>query len=248
MYGETLTWIGLTDESNEGNWQWITGEPLVFTNWHPNQPDNESGSQHHAAINFVYQELWDDAYSDHQYAYVLEIEINDGDVTLDPGESASLVLTIENENGWTDAEDVNAILICDNSSVHITNNSASYGEIINGSSSANSSAPFIFYTDSDIELGDINFDGSLNILDIVILSNAVLSGEYLPEGDINDDGTNNVLDIVGLVNYILTGESPVQLPIWDYIDINPNSDYFDQLIGPETFNGNVSLYYFGKAG
>ena len=34
----------------------------------------------------------------------------------------------------------------------------------------------------------------------------------------------------------------------NYVDINTNSDYFDQLIGPDTFNGNVALYYFGKAG
>ena len=96
--------------------------------------------------------------------------------------------------------------------------------------------------------GDINLDGSLNVLDVVILANAVLSNEYLPAGDINDDGVNNVLDIVGLVNTILNGVAPEQLPIWDYVDINSNSEYYDQLIGPNTFNGNVSLYYFGKAG
>ena len=86
------------------------------------------------------------------------------------------------------------------------------------------------------------------MLDVVILANAVLTGEDLPAGDINGDGVNNVLDIVGLVNIILNGPSYEQLPTWDYVDINPNSDYFDQLIGPDTFNGNVSLYYFGKAG
>jgi hypothetical protein len=96
--------------------------------------------------------------------------------------------------------------------------------------------------------GDINEDGSVNVLDVVILSNAVLTGEDLPAGDINGDGLNNVLDIVGLVNIILNGPSYEQLPTWDYVDINTNSDYFDQLIGPDTFSGNVSLYYFGKAG
>ena len=97
-------------------------------------------------------------------------------------------------------------------------------------------------------IGDINADGAVNILDVVLLANAVLTGNYLSEGDINGDGENNVLDIVGLVNIILNGPSYEQLPTWDYVDINTNSDYFDQLIGPDTFNGNVSLYYFGKAG
>ena len=100
----------------------------------------------------------------------------------------------------------------------------------------------------DGTIGDVNEDGSVNVLDVVILANAVLTGENLTTGDINNDGTNNVLDIVALVNIILNGAPSVQLPTWDYVDINTNSDYFGQLIGPDTFSGNVSLYYFGKAG
>ena len=109
-------------------------------------------------------------------------------------------------------------------------------------------AEYIYEPEVDEMIGDINADGAVNILDVVLLANAVLTGNYLSEGDINGDGENNVLDIVGLVNIILNGPSYEQLPTWDYVDINTNSDYFDQLIGPDTFNGNVSLYYFGKAG
>ena len=109
-------------------------------------------------------------------------------------------------------------------------------------------AEYIYEPEVDEMIGDINADGDVNILDVVLLVNAVLTGNYLSEGDINGDGENNVLDIVGLVNIILNGPSYEQLPTWDYVDINTNSDYFDQLIGPDTFNGNVSLYYFGKAG
>ena len=109
-------------------------------------------------------------------------------------------------------------------------------------------AEYIYEPEVDEMIGDINADGDVNILDVVLLANAVLTDNYFSEGDINGDGENNVLDIVGLVNIILNGPSYEQLPTWDYVDINTNSDYFDQLIGPETFNGNVSLYYFGKAG
>ena len=109
-------------------------------------------------------------------------------------------------------------------------------------------AEYIYEPEVEETAGDINEDGSMNVLDVVILANAILTGEDLPSGDINGDGVNNVLDIVGLVNNILNGPSYEQLPTWDYVDINTNSDYFDQLIGPDTFNGNVSLYYFGKAG
>ena len=80
------------------------------------------------------------------------------------------------------------------------------------------------------------------------MANAALSGDNVAGGDINDDGSINILDVVGLVNIVLNGAPAVQLPTWDYVDINTNSDYFDQLIGPDTFSGNVSLYYFGKAG
>ena len=109
-------------------------------------------------------------------------------------------------------------------------------------------AEYIYDSEIEETIGDINEDGNANVLDVVILANAVLSNEDLPAGDLNDDGTNNVLDVVVLVNIILTGPPYVQLPTWDYFDINTNSDYFGQLIGPDTFNGNVSLYYFGKAG
>ena len=109
-------------------------------------------------------------------------------------------------------------------------------------------AEYIYEPEVDEIIGDINADGDVNILDVVLLANAVLTGNYLSEGDINGDGMNNVLDIVGMVNIILDGSPTEQLPVWAYEDINMNSDYFGEMIGPETFNGNVSLYYIGKAG
>ena len=109
-------------------------------------------------------------------------------------------------------------------------------------------AEYIYEPEVDEMIGDINADGDVNILDVVLLANAVLTGNYLSEGDINGDGMNNVLDIVGMVNIILDGPPTEQLPVWAYEDINMNSDSFGEMIGPETFNGNVSLYYFGKAG
>ena len=109
-------------------------------------------------------------------------------------------------------------------------------------------AEYIYEPEVDEMIGDINADGAVNILDVVLLANAVLTGNYLSEGDINGDGMTNVLDIVGMVNIILDGPPTEQLPVWAYEDINMNSDYFGEMIGPETFNGNVSLYYFGKAG
>ena len=60
------------------------------------------------------------------------------------------------------------------------------------------------------ELGDINQDGSLNILDLVELSSVILNGsasggfDYtLWASDVNQDADINILDIVMLVNIIL---------------------------------------------
>ena len=63
---------------------------------------------------------------------------------------------------------------------------------------------FEFNLYSSISLGDMNNDGDLNILDIVILTNLILAGDDSnPSGDLNQDGDQNILDIVSLVNIIL---------------------------------------------
>ena len=51
--------------------------------------------------------------------------------------------------------------------------------------------------------GDVNADGVVNILDIVLIVNIVLSDEYDSTVDLNNDGLVNVLDIVALVDTIL---------------------------------------------
>ena len=51
--------------------------------------------------------------------------------------------------------------------------------------------------------GDVNQDGSVNILDVVMTVNIVLSDEYDDIADVNNDGAVDVLDIVQLVDLIL---------------------------------------------
>ena len=54
--------------------------------------------------------------------------------------------------------------------------------------------------------GDLNADDSVDILDVVMLVNYILSGDTseLDGADINNDGEVNILDIVALVNIILS--------------------------------------------
>ena len=61
----------------------------------------------------------------------------------------------------------------------------------------------MFSVSLDSTLGDVNSDGVVNILDVVLLVNIILNGDDNPNADINDDGIINILDIVQLVNIIL---------------------------------------------
>ena len=50
--------------------------------------------------------------------------------------------------------------------------------------------------------GDVNADGLINVLDVVLTVNLAVSGEYNENADMNSDGTVNVLDIVQMINII----------------------------------------------
>ena len=51
--------------------------------------------------------------------------------------------------------------------------------------------------------GDLNADSILNVQDIILLVNMVLSDEFDSLADLNSDETVNVLDVIQLVNIIL---------------------------------------------
>ncbi len=57
------------------------------------------------------------------------------------------------------------------------------------------------------QLGDLNNDNSINILDIVIIINMILDDDlYTIYADLNSDQTINILDAVLLVNMVLEGQ------------------------------------------
>ena len=105
--------------------------------------------------------------------------------------------------------------------------------------------------DAPFELGDVNFDFLLNVVDVVSIIGHIMESNLLPEeallyADLNIDGQINVVDIVQLVNTILIPLSPN--PNFTLEDINPASEYYSESIGPSFFEGQVSCYYFGKQG
>ena len=60
-------------------------------------------------------------------------------------------------------------------------------------------------SEDECNLGDVNCDDYLDILDVVITINMVLAGEYDTIADVIEDGELNVLDIVMLVNWVRNG-------------------------------------------
>ena len=86
--------------------------------------------------------------------------INDDDQVLNPGELGSLVVSLENEIGWTDAYNLSAILSTTNPFVSIINNTVEYGSIVNGSAVLPQTY-FQFAVSENIELGDIDFNLSV---------------------------------------------------------------------------------------
>ena len=57
---------------------------------------------------------------------------------------------------------------------------------------------------SNILLGDVNGDSVINIQDVIITVNLILStSDYLEAADMNGDSIVDILDVISLVNLIL---------------------------------------------
>ena len=59
------TWIGLTDRRTEGLFEWVTAEPLQYSNWDSNEPNDYTGDEEYAIIRWDttpvgrWNDLWD---------------------------------------------------------------------------------------------------------------------------------------------------------------------------------------------
>lgn len=58
MFNTHISWIGLSDERQQGAFEWVTGEPLEFTHWWPSEPMNRPGEDYVQ----VEQGQWNDSY------------------------------------------------------------------------------------------------------------------------------------------------------------------------------------------
>ncbi|MEB3293161.1 MAG: DUF4347 domain-containing protein, partial [Synechococcales bacterium] len=53
-------WIGISDRATEGQFVWASGEPVIYTNWTPGEPNNAGGNQDFGWINYSAPGRWDD--------------------------------------------------------------------------------------------------------------------------------------------------------------------------------------------
>jgi len=61
LQGYYSAYIGLSDSEAEGEWAWVTGEPVTFTNWHEGEPNSESSREDYAMFYYKYSDgTWND--------------------------------------------------------------------------------------------------------------------------------------------------------------------------------------------
>ena len=72
-----------------------------------------------------------------------------------------------------------------------------------GNISSHPNAGWHSFNTLDFMQGDINGDDLINIQDVILTVNLVISNQYDSVADLNSDGTIDVLDIVQLVNIII---------------------------------------------
>ena len=91
------------------------------------------------------------------------------------------------------------ISLSDEVGVILLTNSANYSSMIEIEE-----AIFVYSETFGFDIkGDLNFDGNINVVDVVLLINFILENQYSSIGDLNSDGLLNIQDVVLLVGSIL---------------------------------------------
>jgi hypothetical protein len=49
---QRLLWIGLTDAAQEGQFRWVSGEPVTYTNWAPGEPNSVNADEDFVAMYY----------------------------------------------------------------------------------------------------------------------------------------------------------------------------------------------------
>ena len=68
-------WIGFTDKNSEGDFKWVNGDPVTYTNWSYGEPNNQgvSGGQGDYTVLEKSSGKWKDRHGNDHYEYVIEV-------------------------------------------------------------------------------------------------------------------------------------------------------------------------------
>ncbi len=67
-----LAWIGLGDSGVEGEYRWVTGEPLVTPRWFPSEPNNLNEAED--CVEMRASAKWNDDRCNANLAYICECD------------------------------------------------------------------------------------------------------------------------------------------------------------------------------
>jgi len=81
------SWLGGTDESTEGKWQWITGEEWNFSNWNSGEPTSRNKEDY---LHFHAQIAWNDVYNSSLYRPICEWNATTLETNISPKDSGTI--------------------------------------------------------------------------------------------------------------------------------------------------------------
>ncbi|MFB2935938.1 lectin-like protein [Aerosakkonemataceae cyanobacterium BLCC-F154] len=75
LFGNQRPWIGFNDTETEGEFQWVSGEAVTFTNWFPGEP-NDDGTLGEDYTELLNNGRWNDLPLTSQRRGIVEINLN----------------------------------------------------------------------------------------------------------------------------------------------------------------------------
>lgn len=68
------TWIGLSDQTKETDWEWTNGTKISFSDWYEREPNNLYEQEHYAHYMEVVNYRWNDNSNEKRFQFVCEFD------------------------------------------------------------------------------------------------------------------------------------------------------------------------------